>query len=379
MSNFSQVKTSVLLFLVVASVTASVWMLAVSERTAGLVSALAGGAGYLLLLLEWRRGEMQRAAALQHREAHRELIESLQMTRSEAEAYTLLVRHLERIVPSATVSASMRGSKALPARDESQSCLATRLGRMHEQPTGRSPLLSCDICGDPGRASLCLPFIVGGEVIGSVLVQRTDGGDLEGEARERVVVSVAQAAPVLGNLRNLALAEVRAATDALTGLPNSRALRDSLKRMLAQASRTATPLAAILIDLDHFRRINDTHGHERGDDALAAVGEVLASTIRASDYAGRYGGEEFLVLLPDTDREGAMLVAEKLRQAIARMSLPGLDQPLSASLGVAALPGDGSDADAFLRLADRALYAAKAAGRNRVEAAGLSVATPVHD
>jgi diguanylate cyclase (GGDEF)-like protein len=250
--------------------------------------------------------------------------------------------------------------------------MAIRLGRAYQRDNGSEPLLPCGVCGDLPRASTCVPSLVGGEVVGSVLVERPNG--LDEQELERVEESLAHAAPVLANLRNLAVAETRAATDALTGLPNSRALRETLKRMLAHAGRTVSPLSVILLDLDHFKRINDTHGHDRGDDALAAVGEVLSSTVRASDFAGRYGGEEFLVILPDTDRDGAVLVAEKIRLAIARVTLPGLGRSLSASFGVAGVPADSVDADALVRLADRALYAAKAAGRNRVEAAGLSVA-----
>jgi diguanylate cyclase (GGDEF)-like protein len=113
--------------------------------------------------------------------------------------------------------------------------------------------------------------------------------------------SVTQAAPVLANLRNLALAEFRASTDGLTGLPNKRTIQDTIKRMTAQASRTASPLSAIAFDLDHFKQINDSYGHGRGDDVLATVGAVLSETVRISDFVGRNGGEEFIILLPNTD------------------------------------------------------------------------------
>lgn len=371
-----------LLLAVAATVAGSLWLVVESQRAAAAACILAIGAGYLLLLREWRRIDARHATELAHREAQRELVEALQATRSEAEAHEIVRRHLERTTPAADVTVINRGSGATrsnAATLEPQACLAIRLGRIHEQQAARPPLLPCAVCGESTRASVCVPSQVGGEVTGAVLVQRSDDGELDDDARSRVKESVGQAAPVLANLRNLAIAELRAATDALTGLPNSPALRGALKRMVAQAGRTVTPFSAILIDLDHFKRINETHGHDRGDDAIAAVGETLASTVRASDYAGRYGGEEFLVLLPNTDREGAMLVAEKLRRAIGGIVLPGLERPLSASLGVASLPADGGDGDALMRLTDRALHAAKAAGRNRVEAAGLSVAGSVHD
>ena len=174
---------------------------------------------------------------------------------------------------------------------------------------------------------------------------------------------------MLANLRNLALAEFRAATDGLTGLPNKRAVQDTVKRMSAHASRTLSPLSAIVLDLDHFKQINDTFGHGRGDDVLAAVGAVLAGTVRASDFVGRNGGEEFIVLLPDTDAESAVVVAEKIRAAIAEIVIPGVERPITASLGIASIPQHAGDGDHLIRSADRALYSAKTNGRNRAEIA----------
>ena len=135
--------------------------------------------------------------------------------------------------------------------------------------------------------------------------------------QQRIRDSVGQAAPVLANLRNLAVAEIRAATDGLTGLPNKRAVTDAMKRLFAQASTTTSPLALLLIDLDHFKQINDQCGHPVGDQVLASVGAVLRSVLRARDFAGRNGGEEFAVLLPDTEIPAALEIAERIRAAIA--------------------------------------------------------------
>ncbi len=181
--------------------------------------------------------------------------------------------------------------------------------------------------------------------------------------------TVAQASPVLANLRSLAMAEQRAATDVLTGLANRRACQDSLKRMVAHAGRSLTPLSAVLLDLDHFKQINDVFGHGAGDDVLAAVGGVFTDAVRTSDFAGRYGGEEFVMLLPDTDSAGALLAAEKVRAAIEATTVERVDRAITASLGVAAFPQDALDGESLIRMADRALYAAKGAGRNRVELA----------
>jgi diguanylate cyclase (GGDEF)-like protein len=204
-------------------------------------------------------------------------------------------------------------------------------------------------------------------VIGSVLLNHA-AAYTEAE-QQRIRDSVGQAAPVLANLRNLAVAEIRAATDGLTGLPNKRAVTDAMKRLFAQASTTASPLALLLIDLDHFKQINDQWGHPVGDQVLASMGAVLRSVLRVRDFAGRNGGEEFAVLLPDTGIPAALEIAERIRAAITEISLPGTDVSVAASLGVVGFPDHATTLDRLERLADAALYIAKRQGRNRVELA----------
>ena len=158
---------------------------------------------------------------------------------------------------------------------------------------------------------------------------------------------------------------------ALTGLANNRSFRDVLKRYTALADRAGTPLSALMLDIDHFKKVNDNFGHDRGDQALAAIAAALAGGIRASDFAARYGGEEFVILLPNTDLEGALSVAETLRTAVASMPLAGIGL-LTVSIGVATMPDHATDADTLVRAADGALYLAKERGRNRVEVASRS-------
>jgi len=251
------------------------------------------------------------------------------------------------------------GQLSVRGADELAELGHTRGGR------DRDPLLVCGICGPLADAVSCEPLLVSGEVIGAILVNHPD--PLAEDAHRRIRESVTQAAAVLANLRNLAIAEIRAATDALTGLPNNRAVQDTIKRMVALAGRNLSPLSAALLDLDHFKRINDAYGHSRGDEVLAAVATVLRSSLRESDFVGRYGGEEFLLLLPDTGRDQAVVVAEKLRAAAAGLGLSEINQPVTASFGIAAIPDDAADGDTLIRAADRALYAAKGNGRNRVE------------
>jgi diguanylate cyclase (GGDEF)-like protein len=159
-----------------------------------------------------------------------------------------------------------------------------------------------------------------------------------------------------------------ARTDSLTGLPNRRAMQEALDTAAALSSRHDLPLAALMIDIDRFKTINDTHGHDMGDQVLQATAAALLESTRTADIAGRWGGEEFLVLLQHTDDEGVEVVAERARDAIATAVLPaGFDgSPVTASIGVAVLRN--GDTATLLRDADLALYTAKANGRNRVEA-----------
>jgi diguanylate cyclase (GGDEF)-like protein len=166
------------------------------------------------------------------------------------------------------------------------------------------------------------------------------------------------------------LAQERAVTDALTGLLNRYGLQRTLAREHAEARRYNRPLACLMIDLDNFKKINDTHGHSAGDTALQQVSTILTEAVRRSDMVFRYGGEEFLALLPETDLEGAAALAEKIRgSASTRLFGDGEHVfTLTLSVGAANLCGSESGNDMIVR-ADLALYHAKELGRNRVESA----------
>ena len=159
-------------------------------------------------------------------------------------------------------------------------------------------------------------------------------------------------------------------TDALTGLLNRYGLRRALQRELSEARRYARPLSCLLLDIDFFKVINDTHGHAAGDAALVQTARVLTETVRGSDVVCRYGGEEFLVLVPETDAQGAHALAEKIRLAVSAKLFGdgGLGFPLTLSAGVAELRPGESGNDMIAR-ADLALYQAKQRGRDRVETA----------
>lgn len=159
-------------------------------------------------------------------------------------------------------------------------------------------------------------------------------------------------------------------TDPLTGLNNRRYLWDFLGRELLRARRAVLPVAAILFDIDHFKRFNDTWGHEAGDRVLKSVADVIRQNVRGADIACRYGGEEFIIILSETTRTVAVQRAEKIRRDIERVELVLSGKPLdrvTASFGIALYPTHADGAEALVRAADEALYLAKKGGRNRVQ------------
>jgi diguanylate cyclase (GGDEF)-like protein len=167
--------------------------------------------------------------------------------------------------------------------------------------------------------------------------------------------------------------EALATTDPLTGLSNRRALDTALYRDLARADREKTPVSVLAVDVDHFKTFNDTYGHAAGDQVLCVVASLLGRGLRACDLPCRTGGEEFLVILPGTDLDGALIAAERLRARVAgeRIGLTGCEVSVTVSIGAAAArgPGCANAARDLVDRADAALYAAKRAGRNRVERA----------
>ena len=213
---------------------------------------------------------------------------------------------------------------------------------------------------------LILPLTASGERFGTLELV---GDSFDKEQRMNAASLAAHAVVALENARLHGLVERQALVDGLTGLANRRAASDQLHAEAARSERLETPLSVVLADLDEFKEVNDVHGHAVGDEVLRVVAEVLRETLRESDVAGRWGGEEFLLLLPGADEEGAAQLAERVRVALTARSIPSVPGlRVTASFGVAEYDGE-TNPEQLLEAADGALYRAKRAGKDRVERA----------
>jgi diguanylate cyclase (GGDEF)-like protein len=224
--------------------------------------------------------------------------------------------------------------------------------------------------GDPdaGARRLELSVTAGEEMFGTLVLS---GEEFTQEQTETVNWLASHAAIALGNARSHRAVQRQALVDGLTGLANRRPCEDALKKEVARANRLGDSLALIVADLDDFKAVNDEHGHPTGDNVLREFAEALKASVREIDLASRWGGEEFVVVLPGTDEAGGVQVAERVRREFARRPVlaPSGEQIVStASFGVVDFAGRG-DTNEFLAAADAALYRAKRAGKDRVATA----------
>ncbi|MGN6390272.1 MAG: sensor domain-containing diguanylate cyclase [Burkholderiaceae bacterium] len=258
-------------------------------------------------------------------------------------------------------------------------CWALQRGGMHVT-RGPDDLCCRHYADGPGSGAdhLCIPLVTQGEVIGLLHLEGLEAADATrreaaAEARELAGRVAEQIALALANVMLRETLRHQSVIDPLTGLFNRRYMDETIKRELSRAQRKAVPLSLIVLDLDHFKRVNDTFGHDAGDVLLKNVAQALRANIRESDLACRLGGEEMVLILPECDLRIAMQRAEAIRTAIVGLDVRHGGRtlgPATASFGVATFPDHGREADDLFHAADQALYRAKHGGRNRAVAAG---------
>lgn len=221
------------------------------------------------------------------------------------------------------------------------------------------------------RPDLVVPVIWKEQVFGAIVIC----GSASPCARERRYASMFGdlVAWALQNMSAIASADLVAATDHLTGIPNRAHFAERFEAELRKARSYSQPLSIVVFDVDHFKSVNDTHGHHAGDVVLKRIAEMIRSATRGSNLFARYGGEEFVVMMVSADGEQAARNANRIRETVAQtpFHLPGQEEPVRVTIsgGVASFPGDGDSTSELIRAADQALYAAKEQGRNRIVAA----------
>ncbi|MFC5477269.1 diguanylate cyclase [Massilia suwonensis] len=313
-----------------------------------------------------------------------ELMHSLELAESTDESATVIASYLPRLLPQLSGSlylynnsrdilerkAGWGNATGEPDIIEALDCWALRRGSPHAYAGGEGGL-ACRHVTDPALDRLCLPLVTQGDVIGCLTVTG-EGLAHDAEDRRAWIGQLAeQLGLALSNVRLRVSLRQQSIIDPLTQLYNRRYMDEVLKRELARAERNGAPVSVLVLDLDHFKRINDTYGHEAGDAILRKVALTLRENIRSCDVACRMGGEEMVVLLPDCDTGNAARRADALRLAIAAGDVlhDGQRIAATASIGVASYPAHGNTMRALVHAADLALYEAKHGGRNCVKVA----------
>ena len=320
-------------------------------------------------------------------EAVNQFVELLQSCLTVGEAYQQSALALGHFFPAGAllmlnpsrnlleVATSWGTPFTTPGPFSPDTCWALRKGQVHAAQPGGFGLL----CGhiDPAAAGsyLCVPMVAQGDSLGVLSVMNPAPRDAALDApsfqrSQELAISLAEwISLALGNLMLRETLKHQAVRDPLTGLFNRRHMEEFLARELLRAARNNKPAAVLMADIDHFKQFNDAFGHEAGDVLLRDLGSMLSSEVRGGDVACRYGGEEFLLILPDTDLQVACQRAEKLNQQVRKLHVRLRGETLrriTLSIGVAGFPQHGATPAQILTAADQALYKAKADGRDRV-------------
>ncbi len=345
--------------------------------------------GQLAASVNQMAGNLQQMIDQMRRDAERgaygsELVEAMDMADSEPQAYEVVARAMTQITPLHPIElliadssdahlerAAVHPSAGAPGCgvESPFGCIAVRRGHALNFPNSEALNACPKLRGRPDGAisAACVPVTFMGRALGVLHASSSIEQPLSALQFDRMAALGTQAGGRIGTVRAFERTQLQASTDALTGLPNRRHVEQRLRELVAAAK----PFVLVMADLDHFKRLNDTFGHQAGDDALRVFADVVRACTREQDLAGRWGGEEFGFLLSGASATEALRwtdrVRERLAEALANRSTPSF----TASFGIA----DSATTrvpDALVRLADEALYKAKAEGRDRAALAGIA-------
>jgi len=343
--------------------------------------------------LEGTSSELERQLRLRHQLLT--LSTALLSTLDQGDVFALISSMLKQIVDYDTMDIRLVDDEAeelvaIYARDENAEEVLSFRSSLDEGVSGwvvrhneaqlvndmdhdpRAVFIPGTVEGEP-QASIIVPLNVRDKVTGVLSIDRLHGHTFDEQELEPAKLFANMAAIAIQNARSYEEMERQAISDGLTGIHNYRHFRETLEATISRAQRYDETFCLLMMDLDHFKAVNDTIGHQAGDDVLRTVADVLRGCSRASDYQARYGGEEFVMLLPQTGLSEASTLAERVRSQVAEIAVghPGLH--VTMSIGVASFPDSAHDSDGVLAAADAALLRAKARGRDRVCLAGEDV------
>jgi diguanylate cyclase (GGDEF)-like protein/PAS domain S-box-containing protein len=264
---------------------------------------------------------------------------------------------------------------------ETEACWALRTAHPHMVQAGDTTARCLHAAG-VGNTYLCVPILAQGEALGILHIQATDADPEMTEAEMSFHTTfAAQVGLSVANIRLREALRTQSIKDPLTGLYNRRFLQEVLEREIRRAIRSEQHLGVLILDLDYFKKFNDTYGHEAGDAVLRETAAFLVQSVRAEDFVCRYGGEEFVVVLPTADLRASEARAQRIREKLRNLVVMDHGRSLgviTASIGVAALPNQGTSEKELLQAADAALYRAKREGRDRVVVADMPAAEAAH-
>jgi diguanylate cyclase (GGDEF)-like protein len=352
--------------------------------------------GFLVQDALWRRTSDKALAStiqtLERRSEEAILLKSardeLQLCPTSLDAQMCAIRHLQELVPGSSgailainnsrdmleITASWNDPEALSDGIALDTCCGLRTGRSRWRRPGQSEINCTHFSGVPPQNYLCTPLAALGETLGFVHLAcpTKEIADFACSRNSLIEEMVELASMSIAGLNLRTKLENESIRDPLTGLFNRRFMEVALERELHRAQRRNATLAVVMLDVDHFKMLNDSFGHDAGDAVLCEVAESLKQSVRTEDVICRYGGEEFVIILPEISEPFALERADKIRRAINSLNVQFKGQSvrrISISVGLAMYPDHANNGDDLIRLADAALYEAKHAGRNQVQLA----------